>query len=170
MGRPIAALAPGTRAGSLCASERCAPLEIGASQAAAASVYALYVDGGGPEEPLAYAEFGRIDWRNANATLSRVLVDAPQRGRGLGRLLIAGMLEQGFGRLRMHRIDLRVYGFNTIAQRLYESAGFRREGFHREVVRVGPEYWSEFSLALLAPEYAARTGKRSDAAFDARAE
>lgn len=109
----------------------------------------------GPAIPVAYAEFGRIDWRNSNATLSKVLVREGLRGRGLGRCLMEAMLERGFVRLRLHRLDLRVYDFNAIALGLYESLGFRREGLHRDVVRVEDEFWCERSLALLAPEYAA---------------
>lgn len=49
------------------------------------------------------------------------------RGRGIGRALLEGAIRKAFT-TRIRRIELEVFASNDAAIRLYESAGFNREG------------------------------------------
>ncbi|WP_380156338.1 GNAT family N-acetyltransferase [Kineococcus sp. R86509] len=55
--------------------------------------------------------------------LGRVLVDPAQRGRGLGRQLVALAVEQARSQ-GAGRVDLGVLGDNWSARRIYEALGF----------------------------------------------
>jgi RimJ/RimL family protein N-acetyltransferase len=71
----------------------------------------------------------------------------------------------GFEQLRLHRIDLVVFDFNTSAIACYERAGFVKEGYLREARRFGEEYWSLVQMSILETEWAARVapGRGGDA-------
>lgn len=95
----------------------------------------LEVAAGGAWRPA-----GALGWEVANrrsriAYLFGVMVDPAFRGRGLAerasRLLALHLIRE----LGYHRIQLEVYGFNDRAQRLFERAGFTREGIRRRA------YW-----------------------------
>ncbi|MBV2353626.1 GNAT family N-acetyltransferase [Streptomyces sp. J2-1] len=61
------------------------------------------------------------------------------RGRGAGRALLRGALEEA-RRRGARRVTLRVLGHNTPARRLYESEGFAVEGVLPGEFRVGGDY------------------------------
>lgn len=110
---------------------------------------------GGSDAFAGFVELARVDQKHRAATLSKVLIDKNLRGRGLGRRMLGLVLELAYARLKLHRVDLRVYTWNTPALKLYEGLGFKKEGLHRDVVLVNGEYWSEYSLSLLEDEWRA---------------
>lgn len=87
-----------------------------------------------------------------------VLVDPVLRGRGYGGVLIEAALDVAFGELRLHRVGLGVYTQNEGARRVYEKAGFVREGLVRDAVCVGGAYWSDIEMGILESEW--RGGER----------
>jgi RimJ/RimL family protein N-acetyltransferase len=69
--------------------------------------------------------------RSRIAYLFGVMVDPAWRGRGLAAGA-SGLLARHLIRdLGYHRAQLEVYGFNLAAQRVFERAGFTREGVRR---------------------------------------
>jgi RimJ/RimL family protein N-acetyltransferase len=82
-----------------------------------------------------------------------VLVDPSLRGRGYGSALIAAALDVAFGELRLHRVGLGVYAQNESARRVYEKAGFVREGLVRDAVYVNGAYWSDIEMGILESEW-----------------
>jgi ribosomal protein S18 acetylase RimI-like enzyme len=76
-------------------------------------------------EPVGHVEIRRINDRHAR--LARVGIDPAQRGRGLGRVLVAAALGEA-RRRGFETFELAVYADNAIARRLYESFGFTGGG------------------------------------------
>ncbi len=106
---------------------------------------------------VGHIELARIDRRNKSATLSRVLIgEAGRRGQGAGLETVRRILQIGFERLTLHRIDLVVFDFNASAIACYERAGFVTEGCLREARRFGEEYWSLVQMSILEAEWSAR--------------
>jgi RimJ/RimL family protein N-acetyltransferase len=118
---------------------------------------------------VGHIELARIDRRNKSATLSRVLIgEASRRGQGAGLEMVRRILQIGFERLTLHRIDLVVFDFNASAIACYERAGFVKEGCLREARRFGEEYWSLVQMSILDTEWSARVDPpRGDGANDA---
>lgn len=82
-------------------------------------------------EPAGGVAFSVANRRSRIAYLFGVMVDPAWRGWGLaGRAsrLLAEHLIRGLG---YHRVQLEVYGFNESAVRVFERAGFVREGVRR---------------------------------------
>jgi diamine N-acetyltransferase len=74
------------------------------------------------------------------------------RGRGVGREALQQLLWYGFDELDLHRIYLHVFTTNERAIRLYERAGFRREGVLREAALIDGAWVDVLLLALLRHE------------------
>jgi RimJ/RimL family protein N-acetyltransferase len=106
-----------------------------AEEPAAAGRLVLEVDDDGAWRPAGALAFSVANRRSRIACLFGVMVDPEQRGRGLAeratRLLSLHLIRE----LGYHRVQLEVYGFNEPAQRLFERAGFSREGTRRNA------YW-----------------------------
>jgi UDP-4-amino-4,6-dideoxy-N-acetyl-beta-L-altrosamine N-acetyltransferase len=71
------------------------------------------------------------------------------RGRGIGHEALQQLLRFGFDELDLHRIYLHVFATNNPAIRLYERAGFRREGVLREAALIEGVWTDILVMALL---------------------
>lgn len=101
-----------------------------------------------------HIELNNIDLKNGSACICRVLVGPPEcRGLGIGREMLNKILVTGFNQLKLHRIELNVFDFNAPAIACYEKAGFIREGLHRDIRRIGDEYWSLYRMSILEEEW-----------------
>lgn len=106
------------------------------------------------KENIGHIELNSIDRKNRSACICRVLVGPErQRGRGIGQEMMRKILRVGFEDLDLHRIELNVFDFNQSAIACYEKAGFIREGLHRDVRRIGGEYWSLYRMSMLKDEW-----------------
>ncbi len=63
------------------------------------------------------------------------------------------MVEYGFSRLNLNRIELGVYAEHQAAVRAYERVGFRVEGRLRENMFLDNEYRDSLLMGLLRSEY-----------------
>ena len=112
-------------------------------------------------ETMGHIELGAINQENGTATICRVFVDSRYRNNGVCVEAMRQVLVIGFRELGLHRIDLRVFGFNTAAIRCYERAGMVKEGLLRKTQRVGGQYWDSMIMAILREEWEERQSKSS---------
>ena len=103
-----------------------------------------------PAEPLVGFVGGmrRAGRRNRYTMHLVIAIRATHVGRGHGRALMGAA--EGFARREgVRRIELTVQVDNARAIRLYESAGFEREGRRRRAVRLGDVWHDELAYAKL---------------------
>lgn len=106
---------------------------------------------------IGHISLGRIDRKHRSARIGKVLVgDRSVRGKGIGGQMIAEALKIAFDELKMHRVSLGVFDFNTGAIICYEKAGFVKEGLLRECRINGEEYWSMWEMSILEHEWRQR--------------
>ena len=84
--------------------------------------------------------------RHAEAGISLV---PEARGRGVGTAAILRLVDFGFVRLNLRRIDLQAIASNAGALRAYEKAGFVREGRLREHAWVRGAYEDIVLMGIL---------------------
>lgn len=94
-----------------------------------------------------------IDTRNRSANFRIMLLNETYFGKGYGTEATKLILKHGFESLNLHRIDLEVYDFNPRAARVYEKAGFVREGLKRDVLFWDGEYHSAIVMSILQSEF-----------------
>ncbi len=104
-------------------------------------------------EIIGHAGFGKIDLINRSARIGRVLVgDRKNRSKGYGKQIILKLVEIGFNKMNLHRIDLGVFDFNTAAIKCYQACGFEIEGLLRDTSKVGDKYWSVYNMSIINPK------------------
>jgi RimJ/RimL family protein N-acetyltransferase len=101
-----------------------------------------------------------LDKVDRRARLAIGMFNERHIGRGIGRKAIDLVLQQAFGPLGLHRVDLRVLSFNIRAIRCYEACGFRLEGIERESALVDGEWHDDWIMAILEQDFRARTAAR----------
>ena len=84
------------------------------------------------------------------------------RGRGLGTWLTRRMVRFAFEELHLHRLELEVFSFNPRAQRVYEKAGFHKEGVRRDAVLDNGRYADVILMALLEEEWREQNKNQTD--------
>ena len=91
------------------------------------------VDG---EEVVGFGSLSKYKDRPAYATSveDSVYVRRDQQGRGVGRLLLDGLLDTAT-KSGFHAVFARIVGHHEASIRLHEKAGFERVGVEREVGR-----------------------------------
>lgn len=106
-------------------------------------------------ETVGHVSLGGISKKNRTARISRVLVgNTAKRGKGYCTGMINAILRLGFEKLKLHRISLGVYEFNTSAIRCYEKCGFVKEGVMRDVLLYDDgTYWSLVEMSMLEDEW-----------------
>jgi RimJ/RimL family protein N-acetyltransferase len=103
------------------------------------------------------AVVGGVVWRLTNrrsriADIRTLMLDPGVRGRGLATAAVRELVERLFVRHRLHRVEAEVYGFNVAAQRVFERAGFVREGVRRRAYDRDGAWQDGVRFGLLADE------------------
>jgi RimJ/RimL family protein N-acetyltransferase len=115
---------------------------------------AFSIEDVGANKIIGHGEINKIDYRNKNARLCRILVaDENDRNKGYGSQIISGLLQIGFNDLGLHRIDLGVFEFNKPAIKCYEKCGFKIEGLLRDSFVIGDEFYSVYNMSILKEEW-----------------
>ena len=77
------------------------------------------------------------------------------RGRSIGKHMMKAVLHVAFEELKLHRVTLGVYDFNTSAISCYEKIGFIKEGLLRES-KSREMYWNLWEMSMLEYEWRAK--------------
>ena len=106
------------------------------------------------------APAGGVRWELSNhrsriAEIRTLMIDPAFRGRGLATRAVLELVTRVFEERGLHRIEAEVYGFNTPAQRMFERAGFTREGVRRRAYHRAGDWQDGVRFGLLADELAA---------------
>lgn len=76
-----------------------------------------------------------------------------ERGQGIGTWAVESVRDHAFEKLKLHRLELDVFSFNTPAVKTYRRAGFRQEGIRRDAVWDGDSYADDILMAMLEEDW-----------------
>ena len=93
-----------------------------------------------------------IDFVDRNAEVGMVIAEERNWGKGYGGEALQLLVRLAFRSLGLHRVYLRVHAYNERALRLYQRAGFSREGVDREAHFYRGRWHDVVRMALLAPD------------------
>ena len=103
---------------------------------------------------IGHISLGKIDNINKSARIGKVLVgNTKMRGRSIGKHMMKAVLYIAFEELKLHRVTLGVYDFNTSAISCYGKIGFVKEGLLRDSKKVGVMYWNLWEMSILEYEW-----------------
>ena len=97
--------------------------------------------------------FKTIDALNRYAEIAIVIGDKRYLNKKLGTDAMRTLINWGFKKLKLHRIELEVYEYNMHGIRLYRRLGFKVEGKMRERVRWNGRYYAVLQMGLLRSEW-----------------
>ena len=103
---------------------------------------------------LGYCNARSIRWVPRCGKIGIGIGDPAVWGQGYGADATRVLLRYCFMELGLHRVELRVIGYNTRAIRCYEKVGFKHEGALREAVLRDGQYYDIAQMAILRPEWA----------------
>jgi [ribosomal protein S5]-alanine N-acetyltransferase len=81
---------------------------------------------------------------------------APYAGKGLMHEGLLLVLQQAFGKLKLHRVEANIQPENRASIALVKKCGFVREGFSRRFVKVCGKWKDHERWALLAEDFLRR--------------
>ena len=93
-----------------------------------------------------------IDWKHNKAEYGIFIGEESARGQGIGSQTAQLMIKYCFEQLKHHRLFLRVFADNQQAVRSYEKAGFNKEAYLKDDVRIRGEYRDIILMGIINPE------------------
>lgn len=107
----------------------------------------------GSERHIGNVKLGSIHWIHRSAIFGILIGEKEFWHKGLGLEATRLMVEYGFERLNLHRVDLGVFAEHEAAVRCYKKVGFKVEGRMREDLYQGGVYKDRLWMGLLRSEY-----------------
>jgi RimJ/RimL family protein N-acetyltransferase len=104
---------------------------------------------------------GAVRWvlvnrRSRIADIRTLMVSPEVRGRGIATEAVRELARRLVHDRGLHRLEAEVYGFNAAAQRVFERAGFTREGVRRQAYDRAGGWQDGVRFGLLADELGER--------------
>lgn len=96
--------------------------------------------------------YHRFDWAN-RASMIGYWLAAHLQGRGIITDSCRAMVDHGFGRLGLHRIEIRCAPGNKKSRMIPERLGFTREAYLRDAEWLYDHYVDLIVYSMLAPEW-----------------
>jgi diamine N-acetyltransferase len=98
--------------------------------------------------PIGFMGLSNISKQNKNADLFIAIGEDAYRGKGIGKISIQWIINYGFDKLKLHKINLGVIKDNLPAVGLYKSSGFIIEGEMKDDVFYNNRYHDFLSMAI----------------------
>lgn len=99
-------------------------------------------------KPIGFMGFSHIRKQNKNADIFIAIGEDDYRGKGVGKIAMRWLIEYGFNKLHLHKINLGVIKENTPAVKLYKSMGFVIEGEMKDEDFCNGRYYDFLSMAI----------------------
>ena len=94
-----------------------------------------------------------IDWKNRRAEVSIYIGERDAQGKGYGIDALRTLMKYGFQHVNLHKLYAEIFAFNEPSVKLFEKAGFTREGMKREDQFVDGKYWDTYVFSILEKEF-----------------
>jgi len=101
----------------------------------------------------------QICWRVREAELRICIGNRAYWGRGLGKKALQAILIKAFDELKLKRVYLRVYHYNTRALKCYLRCGFKKEAVLRNRYRYGGQNRDIYLMYIDQRLFKAHLGK-----------
>lgn len=102
-----------------------------------------------------------VDKVNGSAVVGIFLGDRRYLGQGYGTDALNALVDFGFGELRLERIELEVFDYNTRAIRSYEKAGFQTDATLRHARFHRGAHHDVHIMSILRDDWLALARRRS---------
>lgn len=105
------------------------------------------------EEYIGQIDLMNIHWKNRRASIGIIIGREEDHHKGYGTEAMQLLLEYGFYRLGLNKIELEVREYNKGGIRCYEKCGFKIEGIFKEDFYIHGKYTDTLRMAVLKSEW-----------------
>jgi diamine N-acetyltransferase len=112
------------------------------------------------DQPIGNCGLFQVDRVNGSAGIGIAIAEKSLWGQGMGTDAMRALTDFGFGQLRLERMWLEVYDFNTRGRRAYEKCGFVLEGIERHAIYKRGNFHDVQLMSILRAEWEAQDRKR----------
>jgi RimJ/RimL family protein N-acetyltransferase len=99
-------------------------------------------------KPIGFIGLSNISKPNKNADLFIAIGEDDYRGKGIGKIAMEWIIDYGFTKLKLHKINLGVIKDNVPAVNLYKSLGFVIECEMKDEVFHKGKFYDFLSMAI----------------------
>lgn len=99
-------------------------------------------------KPIGFMGLSNISRANKKANLFIVIGEDEYRGKGIGKIAMKWIIDYGFNKLKLHKINLCVIKDNVPAVKLYQSLGFITEGEMKDEIFYKGKFYAFLSMAI----------------------
>lgn len=117
------------------------------------------------QEYIGQIDFVNLDLKNGWGELGIVIGSEDNQGKGYGTEALQLFCAFAFNELRLNRLELVCWAFNSRARRVYERVGFVQEGVRRKKRFRDGVFHDEICYGLLKEEWEALREKGGDHDF-----
>ena len=104
---------------------------------------------------IGHIELTRIDREKRKVSIAYVLVDPAKRGHGYGSGIMQSILYECFRQMKLAKVDLFVFEFNTVAIHCYQKAGFEIEEIIDDRIKLNDKFVTLYLMGLNDKKWAA---------------
>ena len=112
----------------------------------------MFVIESGSSQPLGGLALQVVSQNSRICELTRLMIDPAVRRSGVGAQAVILACRRALVDHRFHRVQAETYGDNVAAQRLFERAGFVREGVRRRAYWRRDQWLDGVLFGILAEE------------------
>jgi RimJ/RimL family protein N-acetyltransferase len=105
------------------------------------------------DEPIGMVNHNKIDRENKSVDMDIMIGQKEDWNKGYGTDALRTFCGFLFRRFKLNRIWLGAYVFNARAIRVYEKAGFKKEGILREETLINGKFVDSVLLSILRKEF-----------------
>ncbi|MFH1212946.1 MAG: GNAT family protein [Candidatus Neomarinimicrobiota bacterium] len=105
------------------------------------------------DEAIGQIAFFRLDWVSRAAVFYIALLDPAHWSKGFGSEATHLMVDYAFETLNLNRIQLHVFADNVAAIKIYQKAGFVKEGILREAMFHHNRYCDFWVMGILKSDW-----------------
>ena len=98
-------------------------------------------------------KLGPINWIHRLADIALIIGEKDQWGKGYGLEALRLMVDHAFKGLNLHKVTAGMAQDNKASLRLFEKAGFKREGVKRKEYHYNGVYRDVYRVGLINPDY-----------------
>jgi RimJ/RimL family protein N-acetyltransferase len=90
-----------------------------------------------------------LDKKNRNAEVSIILGETKLHHRGLGTKALQLLINYGFQKLKLHRIEAEIFEYNKISVKLFEKLNFTREAILKDSLWRSGRWWNVYIFSII---------------------
>ena len=90
-----------------------------------------------------------LDKKNRNAEVSIILGETKLHHRGIGTKALQLLINYGFQKLKLHRIEAEIFEYNKISVKLFEKLNFKCEAILKDSLWRNGRWWNVYIFSII---------------------